>query len=158
MSAIMIEEHFIDEDDHDDYRDEQVPDSLKEIFKNKPVFKDNNKHSLFTKTRGQDITTNTTNIEEVSLRKAEEVYKKLNIFNKIAVNAKEIPPLNNGKLLKKERLQKKSETTGKGWGDMPKVELTEEIKADLRAIKLRNFIYPKRFYKANDSNKLPKYF
>ena len=41
---------------------------------------------------------------------------------------------------------------------MPKVELTEEIKADLRAIKLRNFIYPKRFYKSNDSKNLPKYF
>ena len=38
---------------------------------------------------------------------------------------------------------------------MPKVELTEEIKADLKAIKLRNFIYPNRFYKSNDSNKLP---
>lgn len=41
---------------------------------------------------------------------------------------------------------------------MPKVELTEELKADLKALKLRNFIYPNRFYKTNDSKKLPQYF
>ena len=41
---------------------------------------------------------------------------------------------------------------------MPKVELTEELKADLKAIKLRNFIFPDRFYKANDSKLLPQYF
>lgn len=36
--------------------------------------------------------------------------------------------------------------------------MTDEIMADLKAIKLRNFIYPKRFYKSNDSKKLPQYF
>ena len=41
---------------------------------------------------------------------------------------------------------------------MPKVELTEEIKADLRAIKLRNQIFKDRFYKSSDSKKLPEYF
>ena len=41
---------------------------------------------------------------------------------------------------------------------MPKVELTDELKADLKALKLRNFIYPNRFYKTNDSKKLPQYF
>ena len=41
---------------------------------------------------------------------------------------------------------------------MPKQELTEELKADLRAIQLRNFIYPNRFYKSTDLKKLPKYF
>ena len=41
---------------------------------------------------------------------------------------------------------------------MPKVELTEELKADLRALKLRNYIYPNRFYKTPDSKNLPQYF
>ena len=41
---------------------------------------------------------------------------------------------------------------------MKKVELTDEIKADLRAIKLRNQIFNKSFYKTNDTNKLPEYF
>jgi hypothetical protein len=38
------------------------------------------------------------------------------------------------------------------------VELTEELKADLKALKLRNYIYPNRFYKTSDSKKLPKFF
>jgi Fcf2 pre-rRNA processing len=41
---------------------------------------------------------------------------------------------------------------------MPKVELTEELKADLKALKLRNYIYPNRFYKTSDSKTLPKFF
>ena len=41
---------------------------------------------------------------------------------------------------------------------MDKVELTDALKDDLKAIKFRNQIFPKRFYKNNDSESLPKYF
>ena len=41
---------------------------------------------------------------------------------------------------------------------MAKVELTDEVKADLRAIRLRNQIFKDRFYKTADSKKLPEYF
>jgi hypothetical protein len=41
---------------------------------------------------------------------------------------------------------------------MKKVELTEEVKADLRAIKLRNQIFAKRHYGNADYKKLPEYF
>jgi len=37
------------------------------------------------------------------MKKAEALYNKLNIFNNIPVNAKQIAPLNNVKLQKKER-------------------------------------------------------
>jgi len=43
-----------------------------------------------------------------------------------------------GKLDRKANRIKREETAGKSWGHMKKVELTDEIKADLRAIKLRN--------------------
>ena len=49
-------------------------------------------------------------------------------------------------------------TAGKAWGNMPKVELTEELKADLRVLRLRKHIFPKRFYKKSDSDQLPTYF
>jgi hypothetical protein len=62
------------------------------------------------------------------------------------------------KLDRKERQKRKEETTGKSWGHMKKVELTEEVKADLRAIKLRNQIFSKQHYKGNDYKKLPEYF
>ena len=44
------------------------------------------------------------------------------------------------------------------WGHMKKVELTDEVKADLRALKLRNQLFADRFYKTSDSKKLPEYF
>eukprot|EP00350_Pseudokeronopsis_sp_OXSARD2_P005673 CAMPEP_0170558290 /NCGR_PEP_ID=MMETSP0211-20121228/34226_1 /TAXON_ID=311385 /ORGANISM="Pseudokeronopsis sp., Strain OXSARD2" /LENGTH=139 /DNA_ID=CAMNT_0010870099 /DNA_START=40 /DNA_END=459 /DNA_ORIENTATION=+ len=98
------------------------------------------------------------NIEELAIKKAEDIYKKLSIFNKIKVTDKEIPPLKNDKLQKKERKKEKELTAGKQWGSMKKVELTEEVKRDLKTLKLRNFIYPNKFYKSNDSSKLPQYF
>ena len=66
--------------------------------------------------------------------------------------------MNNIELKQKERRAQREATAGKAWGEMPKVELTEELKADLKALQLRNFIYPSRFYKTNDSKKLPQYF
>ena len=47
---------------------------------------------------------------------------------------------------------------GKAWGSMPKVELTDQLRNDLKAIKFRNQIFSKKFYKKNDSEKLPQYF
>ena len=41
---------------------------------------------------------------------------------------------------------------------MPKVELTEELKRDLKAIQYRSHIFPNKFYKRNESSKLPQYF
>ena len=51
-----------------------------------------------------------------------------------------------------------AETAGKNWGYMPKVELTEEIKRDLKAIQYRTHIFRDKFYKKNDSKKLPEFF
>ena len=77
---------------------------------------------------------------------------------KIAANAKQIKPINSSKLDQKDRRAQREKDTGKAWGNMPKVELTEELKMDLRAIQMRNQIFPKRFYRNNDSSKLPEYF
>jgi hypothetical protein len=41
---------------------------------------------------------------------------------------------------------------------MPVGELTEEAKNDLAVIKMRAGLHKDRFYKANDSDKLPKFF
>ncbi len=114
--------------------------------------------SIFNKTRGLDQHLDSETIKDEALKKAEALCNKLNIFSKISATAKSIPPLNNAKLTKKERLKQKELTAGKGWADMPQPEITDEVRADLKAIQLRNFIYPNRFYKSNDSKKLPKYF
>ncbi|CAG8543208.1 19793_t:CDS:2 [Dentiscutata erythropus] len=62
------------------------------------------------------------------------------------------------KLSRKERQKLREATAGPGWFDMPKPELTPEIKRDLQIIKMRNVLDPKRFYKKDNSKSLPKYF
>lgn len=109
--------------------------------------------SVFSKNRGQQV--DQSNVEAERLRKAEELYSRLNVFKSMKVDAKQISPINNVILEKKERQKQRAMTAGKAWGSMPKVELTEELKNDLRAIKFRNQIFPKRFYKSNDTDKLP---
>ena len=44
------------------------------------------------------------------------------------------------------------------WFEMKTPELTQDVKDDLRLVQLRNFIDPKRFYKANDRKGLPSVF
>ena len=105
-----------------------------------------------------DMAADSVTVEEQAIQKANALLKKHSIFNKLAITGTDIGPLNNVALLQKQRKLQREATTGKAWGEMAKVELTEEIKADLQALKLRNMIYSNRFYKTNDSKKLPQYF
>ena len=40
--------------------------------------------------------------------------------------------------------------TGKGWYDLKPADMDDKMKADLRLIRMRNYLDPKRFYKAPD--------
>lgn len=46
----------------------------------------------------------------------------------------------------------------KSWFSMPAVEYTPELRRDMRLLKLRGAYDPKRFYKTDDTTKLPKNF
>eukprot|EP00794_Sanderia_malayensis_P014972 gene14972-16515_t len=63
-------------------------------------------------------------------------------------------PLNQRK---KKKKSKEGETAGPGWFNMPKTEMTDELKKDIQIMKMRNILDPKRFYKKADK-KMPKYF
>ncbi|XP_003220103.2 deoxynucleotidyltransferase terminal-interacting protein 2 isoform X2 [Anolis carolinensis] len=70
-----------------------------------------------------------------------------------------IPPLKESlHQLKKQRRAERAKTTGSGWFGMKAPEMTEELKNDLNALKMRKAIDPKRFYKKNDREGPPKYF
>ncbi|KAM4873149.1 deoxynucleotidyltransferase terminal-interacting protein 2 [Thomomys bottae] len=60
--------------------------------------------------------------------------------------------------LQKKRRKERQKTAGDGWFGMKAPELTEELKNDLRALKMRASMDPKRFYKKNDRDGFPKYF
>ncbi|XP_053548209.1 deoxynucleotidyltransferase terminal-interacting protein 2 [Bombina bombina] len=70
-----------------------------------------------------------------------------------------VPPYNESiNKLKKQRREEKAKTTGQGWFDMKAPEMTDELKNDLKALKMRSAVDPKRFYKKNDRDGFPKYF
>ena len=52
----------------------------------------------------------------------------------------------------------KGKPTNDKWWELPEQEITPEVRRELEIIKMRNYLNPKRFYKANDSKKLPSRF
>ncbi|CAM9662805.1 unnamed protein product [Sphacelaria rigidula] len=44
----------------------------------------------------------------------------------------------------------KDTSAGRGWFNMEEAEMTPELKRDLQVIRMRNYVDPKRFYKASD--------
>ncbi|KAG8552434.1 hypothetical protein GDO81_004534 [Engystomops pustulosus] len=70
-----------------------------------------------------------------------------------------VPPYSETQYkLKKLRKKERAKTTGTGWFDMKAPQLTEELKNDLKALKMRSAMDPKRFYKKDDRDGFPKYF
>jgi hypothetical protein len=131
---------------------EEMPDSLKAVFAKKTADFSKKKQdpSIFRKVRGEktlDLAADSKTVQEEAMKKAEALLKSSNVFNNVPLTGASISPLNNIKLKAKERREDREKTAGHAWGEMPKVELTEELKADLKALQLRNFIYPNRFYK-----------
>ncbi|CAI8617623.1 unnamed protein product [Vicia faba] len=70
-----------------------------------------------------------------------------------------VPPNDPRKLNRLLRQQVK-DTAGKQWFDMPAQTMTPELQRDLKLLKLRDAIDPKRHYKkgGSKSKTLPKYF
>ena len=53
---------------------------------------------------------------------------------------------------------KEKDTTGPGWFELPKTEMTAELKRDLQVISMRDALDSKRFFKKDkSSSKVPKY-
>jgi len=70
----------------------------------------------------------------------------------------DLNPKMGKKKMKKLKKSEKEKTKGKEWFDLPALEMTEERKADLETIQMRGALDPKRFYKKNTWENLPKYF
>jgi len=66
-------------------------------------------------------------------------------------------PVDDRSIRKKEAKAERESKLEK-WFGLRRHKMTPELEKELRAIKLRANFDPKRFYKANDDSKLPKYF
>nr|XP_061832096.1 deoxynucleotidyltransferase terminal-interacting protein 2-like [Nerophis lumbriciformis] len=70
-----------------------------------------------------------------------------------------VPPYSESKrALKKKHRAEREKSTGDGWFNMKAPELTNELQGDLKLLKMRGSLDPKRFYKKNDRDGFPKYF
>jgi len=58
----------------------------------------------------------------------------------------------------KKQNAERRKTDQSGWFDIPKAEITPEIKRHLQLLKLRDVLDPKRFYKKGDLKELPTHF
>ncbi|KAH8724705.1 Fcf2 pre-rRNA processing-domain-containing protein [Phaeosphaeriaceae sp. PMI808] len=60
--------------------------------------------------------------------------------------------------IKRQRAEEKKATAGANWFNMPKTELTTELRRDLQLLKMRNVLDPKRHYKKdNAKNDIPAF-
>jgi len=72
---------------------------------------------------------------------------------------KNCPVFNQSKYsITKERKKQAQETAGPGWYNLPKTELTDEVKRDLQVLKMRKVLNTKQHYKREDSKAIPKFF
>ncbi|OQV23548.1 putative Deoxynucleotidyltransferase terminal-interacting protein 2 [Hypsibius exemplaris] len=70
-----------------------------------------------------------------------------------------LPPYyQNNDIQKKQRRKERMKTKGEKWFNMAAPELTDELKNDLKAIRMRDTLDPSRFYKAPDTKGIPKFF
>ncbi|CAJ1329721.1 unnamed protein product [Effrenium voratum] len=68
-----------------------------------------------------------------------------------------VRPVDDAKERRAELRRQKEEKLDK-WFGLPKHKMTPELEKELKALRLRANFDPKRFYKANDRQELPKYF
>lgn len=73
------------------------------------------------------------------------------------VRGQAVRPVDDKALRKKEAKAQKGEALAK-WFGLPRAKMTPELEKELLAIKLRGNVDPKRFYKGQDSKKLPTHF
>ncbi|EAT83217.1 hypothetical protein HBI56_113690 [Parastagonospora nodorum] len=61
-------------------------------------------------------------------------------------------------VVKKQKIEEKKATAGAQWFNMPKTDLTPELRRDLQLLKMRNVLDPKRHYKKDNSkNDVPAF-
>ncbi|KAF1829894.1 Fcf2-domain-containing protein [Decorospora gaudefroyi] len=73
------------------------------------------------------------------------------VDKKQAALANGIKKINDPLQIKKRKQEEKKATAGAQWFNMPKTELTPELRRDLQLLKMRNVLDPKRHYKKDNS-------
>ncbi|XP_040040914.2 deoxynucleotidyltransferase terminal-interacting protein 2 [Gasterosteus aculeatus] len=92
-------------------------------------------------------------------RKVPDVVMKKSVMGPDFEKKDAVPPYSESKnAVKLKNRTEREKSTGDGWFNMKAPEMTKELKMDLKVLKMRGSLDPKRFYKKNDRDGFPKYF
>lgn len=113
---------------------------------------------LYINFNADKLQSNKKTLTQIKEKKKNEIMQKAVITPDFEKNYC-VPPYRESKYqLQKKRRKERQKTAGDGWFGMKAPELTDELKNDLKALKMRAGMDPKRFYKKNDRDGFPKYF
>ncbi|XP_054996324.1 deoxynucleotidyltransferase terminal-interacting protein 2 [Sorex araneus] len=113
---------------------------------------------LYISINADKLQSNKKTLTQIKEKKKDELLQKAVITPDFEKNYT-VPPYRESQYqLQKKRRKEKQKTAGDGWFGMKAPELTDELKNDLKALKMRASMDPKRFYKKNDRDGFPKYF
>ncbi|XP_037017947.2 deoxynucleotidyltransferase terminal-interacting protein 2 [Artibeus jamaicensis] len=113
---------------------------------------------LYINFNADKLQSNKKTLTQIKEKKKNEIMQKAIITPDFEKNYC-VPPYRESKYqLQKKRRKERQKTAGNGWFGMKAPELTDELKNDLKALKMRAGMDPKRFYKKNDRDGFPKYF
>uniref|UniRef100_A0A674DC61 Fcf2 pre-rRNA processing C-terminal domain-containing protein n=1 Tax=Salmo trutta TaxID=8032 RepID=A0A674DC61_SALTR len=114
---------------------------------------------LYINFDGSKSKTVSNSLKKLKEQKSQDELMKKSVIGPELEKRDAVPPYRESKQAAKlKRKEEREKTTGAGWFNMRAPEMTEELKGDLKALKMRGEMDPKRFYKKNDRDGFPKYF
>eukprot|EP00063_Salmo_salar_P096390 XP_014071225.1 PREDICTED: deoxynucleotidyltransferase terminal-interacting protein 2-like [Salmo salar] len=114
---------------------------------------------LYINFDGSKSKTVSNSLKKLKEQKSQDELMKKSVIGPELEKRDAVPPYRESKQAAKlKRKEEREKTTGAGWFNMRAPEMTEELKGDLKALKMRGAMDPKRFYKKNDRDGFPKYF
>ncbi|KAL6459001.1 hypothetical protein MHYP_G00324730 [Metynnis hypsauchen] len=163
--AVEDEEDFVDEEADDDDEDSKTlfttrGSALMKLSSSiDPGLKMKELGGLYVSFDGSKSKPVSNNLKKMKDQKNQDELLKNSVIVADFEKKDAVPPYKESKhAAKLKRKEEKAKTTGDGWFDMRAPELTEDLRNDLKALKMRSAMDPKRFYKKNDREGFPKYF
>ncbi|GAA6221562.1 deoxynucleotidyltransferase terminal-interacting protein 2 [Lates japonicus] len=160
------DEEFVDEEgDDDDDEDTKILFSsrnpqLKELSSRiDPGIRLKELGGLYINFDGSKSKPVSSSLQKLKEKKIQDEVMKKSVIGPDFEKKDAVPPYSESKqALKLKHRAEKEKSTGDGWFNMKAPEITQELKGDLKVLKMRGSMDPKRFYKKNDRDGFPKYF
>ncbi|KAF1385727.1 hypothetical protein PFLUV_G00110800 [Perca fluviatilis] len=159
------QDEFVDEDGEDDDEDAEILFSsrnpqLKELSSRiDPGIRVKELGGLYINFDGSKSKPVSSSLRKLKEKKIQDEVMKKSVMGPDFEKKDAVPPYSESKQAQKlKNRTEREKSTGDGWFNMKAPEITQELKGDLKVLKMRGSMDPKRFYKKNDRDGFPKYF